>query len=134
LEGWRRLGFGGLAGLLEPFEFVERIFVGALGLLNPALEAGHGGMAEGKGLTGGCRFARAKDGVHFVLQNFGIDAGETAQAPVIADERVDIEALFGTGRLEAREVLSLELLKSFDVFAVDTFRLGVDAGFQSIAG
>jgi hypothetical protein len=58
-------------------------------------------------LAGGCRFARAKGGVHFVLQNFGIDARETAQAPVIADQRVDIKALFGSGRLEAREVLSL---------------------------
>jgi hypothetical protein len=46
-------GFGGLAAarvrcfaeLSEAFEFEERILVGALGLLDPALEAGHGGMA-----------------------------------------------------------------------------------------
>jgi hypothetical protein len=44
-QDWR-LGFGGLAGLPEAFEFVERIRVGALGLVDAALEAGKSGIGE----------------------------------------------------------------------------------------
>jgi hypothetical protein len=59
----------------------------------------------------------------------GFGAEEAAQDPLIAEERVHLEALFGREGLEAGEVLVLERGKFLATFSDDELRLGVEAGF-----
>jgi hypothetical protein len=51
-DGWR-VGFEGLAGVPEAFELVKRILVGALSLVDAALEAGKGRIGDLEGVAAG---------------------------------------------------------------------------------
>jgi len=57
---------------------------------------------------------------------------ETAQDPLIAEERVHLEALLGREGLEAGEVLVLERGKVVAIFSDDELRLGVEPGFDGV--
>ena len=93
-----------------------------------------GGVAEVEGVAEGTTLGETHWRFHFVFPDLRVGFGETAELPVVADESVDIQALFRSGRLEASEVFGGEGLESGDVFAPDDFRLSVNAGFQRIHG
>jgi hypothetical protein len=59
-----------------------------------------------------------------VLEDLGIDSGEVAADPVVADGCIAIKAPFGSGGFEPHDVFSSERFQIVDVFA--------NAGFQRI--
>jgi len=121
----------GSAGALEAIEFGKRILIGAFSERDAALQAaenfigGHERFAEGYGFG-----AAGAHGV--VLPQVGFSAKESAQDPLAADERIDLETLLGSEGLEAGEVLVLELGELGAVFSGDELRLGVEPGFKGV--
>jgi hypothetical protein len=59
-------------------------------------------VAEGRALV------ELKGRSNFIFPDLGVGLGETAELPVIADESVHIEALFGPGGPETFEVFGGE--------------------------
>ena len=59
---------------------------------------------------------------------------ETAETPSIADEHVDVLALFGGLRLVAVVVFVGKGTEVLALFAADQEGLGVEAGFESVLG
>ena len=59
---------------------------------------------------------------------------EAAELPVVADEDVDVVALFGADGVEAFEVFGGEGLEGGGVFAADDFGLSVDSGLEGVHG
>lgn len=59
-------------------------------------------MAEGRALV------ELKGRSHFIFPDLGVGLGETAELPVVTDERVHIDALFGRGGPETFEVFGGE--------------------------
>ena len=76
--------------------------------------------------------ARGAGRVEFPEVGFG--AEQAAQHPFIADEGIDLEALFGRAGLEAGEVLDLEAVEIGGALAVTELGIGVEAGFESVLG
>jgi hypothetical protein len=71
-------------------------------------------------------------GVEFPEVGFG--AEEAAERPFAAEEGIDIRALFGRLRRKTGEILDLEAVEIFGVFAVAELGIGVEAGFESVLG
>jgi len=125
------LGLGGQTVLLECLELGEGIFVGFFEEGNAAVQAHELGMRVVEGFAERAAVeARAAAGVEFPEVGFG--AEETAEHPFIADEGIDLEALFGGVGLEAGEVLDLEAVEVGALFAVAELGIGVEAGFESV--
>jgi hypothetical protein len=49
----------------------------------------------------GSRSVGIESGIDFVLEDLGIDSGEAAAEPVVADGRIDIKALFSLRQQQA---------------------------------
>ena len=124
----------GLAGGLDLLQLVKGVAVRAPGGIDAALEALEGPAAVGEGVAEGGIFVGIKEVGDGVFPNLGFDSGEAAELPVVADEGVDEEPLFGRGGLEAVEILGGEGVEVPGLLAGDDFGLGVDAGFQGILG
>ena len=114
---------------MEAFELVESGFVGALGGVDAALEADEDWGAFAEGVAEGRVIVELEGGFQCVLPDLGVDFGETAELPVVADEGVEVVALFGGGGVEAVDVFGSEGFESGGVFAADDVRFSVDAGF-----
>ena len=118
----------GSAGASQALQFGEGFLVRTLGQGDAALEAaedqvgGHKGCAKGRSLR-----AVGADGVVFPQVGFG--AEKAAQHPLIADEVIDVETLFGRERLETGDVLVLERGKFVGALADDELRVGIESGF-----
>ena len=119
---------------MEAFEFVEGGFVGALGGIDAALEADEYRRALAERVAEGRVGVEPEDRFQCVLPNLGVDFGEAAELPVVADEGVEVVALFGGGGLETLQVFGGEGFEGGGVFAADDFGLGVDAGFEGVHG
>ena len=100
LGRWQRLGTGGT----QTFELAERTLVRALGRVDAALETNEGAIAAGEGVAEGRVLVEGKSRIHLVFPNLGVGFGEAAELPVVTDEGIDIEALFGGGGAEAFEI------------------------------
>jgi len=87
--------------------------------------ASHERFAEGHALG-----AVGAHGVVFPELGFG--AEETAQDPLAAKERIDLETLLGGEGLEAGAVLILKRGKRGAVLTDDELRLGIEAGFEGV--
>jgi hypothetical protein len=127
------LGYGGQAVLLECLELGEGVFIGLFHEGDAAVEAHEFGMgvvegfAEGDAVeTGGA------GGVEFPEVGFG--AEEATEHPLVADEGIDLEALFGGAGLEAGEIFDLEAVEIGALLAVAELGIGVEAGFESVLG
>jgi len=134
LGEWQGLGGGGRAGGLETFELAQGALIGALGGVDAALEANENAVAAGEGVAEGRALVEAKSRIHFIFPDLGVGLGEATELPVIADESVHIEALFGSGGPETFEVFGGEGFQLGLVLAADDVGLRVDAGFQGIHG
>ena len=67
-----------------------------------------------------------------IFPQVGFGAEEAAKSPLIAQERIDLEALLGGQWLEADEVVVLERGELLAALAGDELRFGVEAGFESV--
>ena len=118
----------------KAFEFVEGGFVGALGGVDAALEADEGGGGNAESLAEGGFIVLAPRSFHFALPDFGVDFGQAAELPIVADEGVEVVTLLGRGGTEAPVVFGGEGGESAGVFATDNLRFGMDAGFEGVHG
>ena len=118
--------------LLEEAEGLDRAVVGALGGIDAALEVAEGICAAEKGLAGRAILFQGPGILHFVFEDFGIDSSKAAEQPIVVDEDVDEEALFGGGGLEMLAIFPGEGFEGGEVFAADEVGFGVDAGPESI--
>ena len=106
----------------------------ALGVVDAALEmaeavfAGYGDMAEGRGLGESPGFLET------ILPELGFGDEEAAEEPVVANEGVEPEALFGRSRLPMVVIFGGEGGEVIGVFTADDEGLGMNPGFQSIHG
>ena len=131
LEEGGRVRFGGWAGLLQTFEFVEGVFVGSLSLVDATLETGKGGIRQLEGVAARIRFVVVEEG-QLVFPEFRLDGAETAELPLVPDEDIDKAARFRGGGLESLVVFGDEGFEIGGFFQADEERFRVDAGFQGI--
>jgi hypothetical protein len=124
-----RLGLRlGTLGLDEP-QFFDGLQSHAAGVIDAALEAGLGGGTVVEGLADGGVRARVISVFDLVYQELGIDSGEAAEEPGVADDVVDQDAFdFGLGLAILMEPFG-EGGESGGILAGDDGRLGVDSGF-----
>jgi hypothetical protein len=114
LGGGGRAGGGGAAGLQEA-QVAEGALVGALSGVDAALQAREHLGADVEDVAEGRLLIETEGGFEAVFPDMGVGASEAAELPVVADESIDVEALFGGGGLEARGVFGgpgIELRKS----------------------
>jgi len=116
----------------KPFDLEEGIAVGALDIVDAALEAAEGGGGVGECMAEGIFLIQEESLFDGALPELGIGGGEAAKLPVAADEGIDEAALLGGAGVEALEVFGGEGLEGGRVFPTDDFGLSVHAGFQSV--
>src|SRR5471030_872310 len=115
-------------GLDEP-QFFDGLQAQAAGVIDAALEAGLGGGTVVEGLADGGVGAGVVRVLNLVYQELGIDSGEAAEEPGVADDVVDQEAFdIGLGLATLVEPFG-ECGESGGILAGDNGRLGVDPGF-----
>jgi hypothetical protein len=93
--------------------------IGALARIDDSLEALEGGRGSGEGVAGGAGWGFGifiKEDVARALPQLGFDAAQAAEAPFVADEGVDEEALFGVGGAVMFVIFSGELDEIFGFF------------------
>jgi hypothetical protein len=124
---------GGGAGGLEATQFREGLFVGPLGEGDATLQAHEysAGLVESFAEGYAVRSVGVRD---VVFPEMGFDAEEAAQGPLVADERVDVETLLGSVRLEAPEVLLLQQREIGAILTVDELRFGIETGLEGVLG
>src|SRR5580700_2041252 len=143
------IGLGGLGLLREgtgvggrnrlphflALQLFEGAVIGALaGIDHPlkALESGGGGgesVARGAGRSFGVFF---QEGVAGALPELGIGAAQAAEAPFVANERVDEEALAGVGGAVMFVVFGGELGEIFGFFVEHDLGMGEDAVLHGV--
>jgi hypothetical protein len=124
------LGLGALG--LDALQFLDGLEPEAAGVIDTALEAGLGVGSVVEGLAGGAVGAGVISVFDGVDQDFGIDSGEAAEKPGIADDVVDQEA-FDDGLWLAILVEALgEGDESGGILAGDDGRLSVDTRFERV--
>jgi hypothetical protein len=134
----RGLGIGfrkreGTAGALQAIQFGKGILIRTLAEGDAALQAAEGFMAGHQGFAQG-NALRAIGADCVVFPELGFGAEEAAEDPLIAQERIDLEALLGGEGLEASDVLVLELRELGAILAGDELRLGIEPGFEGVLG
>jgi hypothetical protein len=135
LRGGEGRGFRGGLGIArghQAFEFMEGAFVRSLAGVDVALEAFEVSASAGVGAAMGVVLIRETGGLEFFAPELSVDSGEAAELPVVADEDIDVKALFGRDGLETIEIFPGEGFEFLARFPEDDFRFGVDAGFQGV--
>jgi hypothetical protein len=117
---------------LELLQFLDGLEPQAAGVIDAALEAGLGVGSVVEGLAGGAVGAGVMGVLDGVDQDLGIDPGEAAEKPGVADDVVDQEAFdVGLGLAALVEALG-KGGEIGGILAGDDGRLGVDSRFKSI--
>jgi hypothetical protein len=117
---------------LDALQFLDGLEPEAAGVIDTALEAGLGVGSVVEGLAGGAVGAGVTGVLHGVDQDLGIDSGEAAEKPGVADNVVDQEAFDdGLGLAILVEPLG-ECDESGGILAGDDGRLSVDTRFERV--
>ena len=127
-----RRGTGGFG--LQVFELLEGISIIALGGIDAALEATEvaGVMFEGSTEVVLVGVEGALGSFDGSFPHMGFGAAKAAEHPVGVDEDVDVEALVGSGGVEASVVVGGEGFEVGGGFSGDDFGFGIDAGFEGV--
>jgi hypothetical protein len=133
MRGWG----GGAIGLgfgLEAFEREEGAVAGAAGGIDAVLEFGEGVGVAGGGLTEGELLFIAESILILVAIGLGFGIVEAAEAPLAANDVVDVETFDEVGGAEVAVALLGEMLKLGGTFERKDEGFGVEAGFEAVHG
>jgi len=123
------------AGRLEALELVEGAVIVALAGIDQALEAFEGKGAGDEGVAGRAGIdgrVFLQEDVGGVVPQFGFDAPQAAQAPLVMDEGIDEEPLDGVGRAVLLVVLGGKLGEIAGGFVEHDLMRRVDAVLEGV--
>jgi len=126
-DRWLGVAFG-----LEALEFLEGLELRAAGIVDAALEAALRDGSGEEGFAGRVILIGIVGVVNLMLDDFGVDAGETGEEPGVADDVVEEGAFESGGRLVVAVEGFGELGELLGIFAGDDGGFGVDAGLESV--
>jgi hypothetical protein len=118
-----------LGGRLEAGEFFHGGLVCFFDRGDGAMEAGEDSAGLGVSLAE-LGLAGAVAEADLVFPQMGLDAMIAAEEPFVANQVIDLEALFRGSGGELAEIFVLKLGEFFARFSEDELRIGIEAGSQ----